>query len=569
MATGSNTFEGIASGVAPSSANSGGASGDAISSIAVAAGDSILVQSSAADHGSRGVEMSLIAGGAGATRVLWACASTTRQVISFYYKIDSVPAAVEDVAGLRHASGNMGILVIASDGKLQMFDSAGSGISGSKSPSAIPANTWIRIDMSVVNGTTTSNGTLGYSYYIGESSIAQYSWESSAVNATTNAQSHFFIGRSTGRTAAHTVQYDTIRWQSLSSGWMAPFSPSSGTGVINTAEGGTADTVPTTGNTGGASGDAATVVNVGSGNTLLFSDFIPAHGSMGYGFTYGTTAGGNLQWDIADSGRVVFSFYMSIETLPTAVEYLGSIRNSSGNMCIACIGADGKFIMQNTAGAGISASRATNTFPIDQNVRVEIAVRKGTGTGDGLIEYAYYLGDSSTAEFTWSSSAQNTGTTDVARVLMGRNTAAAETRTVWYDTMRAQALSSGWLGPYQDINMAPTANLGGNVTNIEPYSTQTINGSNSKDNDTGTIASYTFRQISGSPTVTINGTGAIRTYTAPGTVAGTTLVFGLVVTDNQGADSTEDTVTHTILPVTERAVIGGVEVPMQISSVNS
>lgn len=569
MATGLHTFEGIPSGTAPSVANSGGASGDAISSIAVSSGDSILAQSSAALHASRGVEMSLIAGGAGATRLVWACGSTSRQVVSMYYRIDTVPTAVEDIAGARHSSGNMGILVIAADGKLQMLDSAGAAISGSKAPAALPANAWVRIELAVLNGTTTANGTLGYSYYIGESSIPQYTWESSTVNTTTNQQSHFFIGRSTGRGQAHTAQYDTIRWDNLSSGWMLPYAPGATTGITNTAEGGTSNTVPTTANTGGASGDAASLVNIGAGNALVFSDFIPAHGDMGYGFTYGTTSGGNVQWDIADADRVVLSFYVVIESLPTATEYLGSIRNASGNMCIACIGSDGKLIMQNSAGAGISASRATDTFPVDQNVRVEMAVRKGTSTTDGLIEYAYYLGDSPTAVYTWSSSAQNTGTTDVARVLIGRNTTATQTRTVWYDTIRAQAVSSGWIGPYQEVNLAPTANLGGNVINIEPYTVQTISGASSVDNDVGTIASYAFRQISGSPTVTLAGSGASRTYTAPGTIAGTTLTFGLIVTDNQGAESTEDTVTHTIFPVTERAAVGGLEIPMQITSVNS
>lgn len=569
MASGSNTIEGIADGVVPSAANSGGVSGDALSSIAVASGDAITAKTSAADHGSRGVEMSFLAGGAGATRILWACASSSsRQVVSFYYKIDSLPASAEDLGGMRHASGNMGILTIGSDGKLIMLNAAGTGISASRAPSTFPVAQWVRVEMSVQNGTTTSDGTLGYSYYLGESSTALYTWESSVQNAGTTAQAYFFIGRSTGRAEAHVVQYDTIRWQSLASGWMSPYAAGSSNTIENTAEGGTNGVAPTIANTGGASGTAASAVNVGTGNTIYFSDFMPAHGSKGYMFTYGTSAGGNMFWDIAESGRLVHSFYIFLSDLPAATEYIGYIRHASGNMCIACIGSDGKFIMQNAAGAGISVSRAASTFPINQMVRVEIAVRKGTTTSDGLIEYSYYLGEATTAEATWSSSAQNTGTADVARVAIGRNTTGTEARVICYDTIRAQALTTGWVGPYTTTNVAPVAHLGADVTNIEPFSTVTLSGVGSIDSD-GTIENYIFTQVSGSPSVTLTPNGSVCTYTAPGTVAGTTLVFGLTVVDNTDTSSAQDTVTHTVLPVTERAVVGGVEVPIQMDIITS
>jgi hypothetical protein len=76
----------------------------------------------------------------------------------------------------------------------------------------------------------------------------------------------------------------------------------------------------------------------------------------------------------------------------------------------------------------------------------------------------------------------------------------------------------------------------------------------------GTIVTRTWRQVSGTA-VTLNGSGTSRTYSAPGTIIGTTLVFGYTVIDDDGISSAESMVTHTVLAVTERAVIGGIEVP--------
>jgi|ERR1044072_1378665 hypothetical protein len=105
-------------------------------------------------------------------------------------------------------------------------------------------------------------------------------------------------------------------------------------------------------------------------------------------------------------------------------------------------------------------------------------------------------------------------------------------------------------------NVAPTANAGADQTGIEPYTTVTLNGSGSSDSD-GTIASYAWTQTAGSPTVTLSGTGANRTFTAPNVVGGTTLTFGLTVTDNGGATSTQDTMTVTVLGASEAIRVSG------------
>jgi hypothetical protein len=108
-------------------------------------------------------------------------------------------------------------------------------------------------------------------------------------------------------------------------------------------------------------------------------------------------------------------------------------------------------------------------------------------------------------------------------------------------------------------NAAPTANAGTDQVDVEPYTTVTLTGSGT-DSD-GTIASYAWTQTGGT-TVTLSGTGTTRTFTAPALMAGDTLTFTLVVTDNLGATSTADTVTVTVLPHNEWYRTGGAWVPI-------
>lgn len=95
-------------------------------------------------------------------------------------------------------------------------------------------------------------------------------------------------------------------------------------------------------------------------------------------------------------------------------------------------------------------------------------------------------------------------------------------------------------------NVAPTANAGPDQT-VSPGATVTLTGLGSTDPD-GTITGYDWEQVSG-PAVTLSSTTAAEpTFTAPSTVAGTTLVFGVVVTDDRAATSEQDTVTITVGP---------------------
>lgn len=131
---------------------------------------------------------------------------------------------------------------------------------------------------------------------------------------------------------------------------------------------------------------------------------------------------------------------------------------------------------------------------------------------------------------------------------------------------------------------APIANAGSDVSNIKPGTVVTLDGSGSSDPD-GAIVSYAWTQTAGpsvgvprttSPYLTtsstlttssgsLEGSGATRTFVAPLTLAGTTLTFQLMVTDNNDETST-DSVTCTVLPATERVVVNGAWSPARLKA---
>jgi hypothetical protein len=133
--------------------------------------------------------------------------------------------------------------------------------------------------------------------------------------------------------------------------------------------------------------------------------------------------------------------------------------------------------------------------------------------------------------------------------------------------------ANGWVLTFSGVIAgaapAPLANAGADQSNVEPYGTVTLDGSGSAFYDPDTSLTYAWSQTSGTSVTLSSTTAATPTFTAPGTVAGTTLVFSLTVTGHASgtASTTPDTVSIVVLPATERAVRGGVEVARQLSSI--
>jgi hypothetical protein len=93
-------------------------------------------------------------------------------------------------------------------------------------------------------------------------------------------------------------------------------------------------------------------------------------------------------------------------------------------------------------------------------------------------------------------------------------------------------------------NQLPVANAGADQF-VGPGSVVTLDGSASSDPD-GTVASYAWAQLSGTTVTLSSGTAQKPTFTAPSSITGSTLVFGLTVTDDVGGVSTQDTITVSV-----------------------
>lgn len=100
------------------------------------------------------------------------------------------------------------------------------------------------------------------------------------------------------------------------------------------------------------------------------------------------------------------------------------------------------------------------------------------------------------------------------------------------------------------VNQPPVANAGFDQS-IAAGATCILEGSASSDSD-GTIASYSWRKVSGPTIALANANQAVASFIAPSESTIQTLVFELTVTDDDGVTST-DTVTVTVAAVPDVA----------------
>jgi hypothetical protein len=114
-------------------------------------------------------------------------------------------------------------------------------------------------------------------------------------------------------------------------------------------------------------------------------------------------------------------------------------------------------------------------------------------------------------------------------------------------------------GRLQLVELTATGTaFAGDPATVEPWSTVALTGTDSLPSD----AIRTWSQVSGAA-VTLTSSGKTAQYEAPPAVAQQLLVFRYT------AGGVQAQVTHTVRPVTERVVRGGVEVPLHLIPVRT
>lgn len=336
----------------------------------------------------------------------------------------------------------------------------------------------------------------------------------------------------------------------------------------NNAEGMAPGTVVTTAQTG--SGTAFNISSVTGTATATYSNTRSAHGTQSYHMV-GEASGGAVAFGWNGNGstptsstQAAYRFYVYFETLPSGVMSIARLIDLTSVRIAEVAFVSGKLIVQDKNGT-------ITTFPTSittsQWYRIEVQAIVGASEGTSTVSAAYYLLDSTTpVDAAFSTSTAVTGTANAYNLVVGKNSSTPSV-DMYVDDIAFNIGSSSQIGVYvPPSNAVPVANAGLDQADIEPWTTVTLDGSGSTDSD-GTITSYAWTQDAGT-TVTLSSASVVSpTFTAPASIAGETLTFRLVATDNQGSSSAPDTVDITILPVTERAVVGGQEVTMKLEAV--
>lgn len=215
----------------------------------------------------------------------------------------------------------------------------------------------------------------------------------------------------------------------------------------NSAEGGTDAGAVTPANSGGDSGDAWTSVTLGAGSTITYTAAQAAHGALGYLISPATSQTAYLRKDVeASVTTVLLSFYFRFASVPAAESAIAHIRNATTDVAALQITTSPmRFRVYNDANTLLftSATIAANTW-----YRVEFRAIRGTTTGNGTIEFAYYVGDLTTpVETAFTTSTTNAGTTDLTNVRVGRAAAQTDNTLHYVDSVQvATAGDAGALG---------------------------------------------------------------------------------------------------------------------------
>ena len=224
------------------------------------------------------------------------------------------------------------------------------------------------------------------------------------------------------------------------------------TNFHNTFEGGTNGVALTLANSGGTSGIALTPV-VGTGCSLNYSSSLKTSGSIGLACVSVSGYSNYVYWDEsspASRGVIRLPIYLrSADDTPSATTAYGRINNV-GITSMSTIQVEltsRKLLPADAAGTNIVALRSATVLALDTLYWVELAATCGTTTSNGTISWVLYSSDGVTQLETQTSSAMNTGTTNVGRYRFGRAASSTWAATQIVDDIRADTVSSGWLGP--------------------------------------------------------------------------------------------------------------------------
>lgn len=288
----------------------------------------------------------------------------------------------------------------------------------------------------------------------------------------------------------------------------------------------------------GPDGASITTSNTGYttvNGTRIFDSTTRIAGSLSAKCIGNGTTGSFLRHTFTGTTLRYFRRYMNVDAFPASGNTVTLCRvRTSGGTDVAQIVLISTGVLQIRNGATIVATTST-TLTLRSWFRVEWQLDNGTSTQNfRLFTGANANGTTATETLT---GAFTGGTFDRCEEGGATNSYVGN---IWIDEVVDD--DATWPGPSASATAIPVADAGSDQAVATSASVQ-LDGTASADSD-GSISAYEWRQVSGTSVTLSSTTASQPTFTAPGSAA--TLVFGLIVTDNFGVRSPEDTITVTV-----------------------
>jgi len=232
--------------------------------------------------------------------------------------------------------------------------------------------------------------------------------------------------------------------------WFVPSAAGAALPKSNTAEGGTDNVAVTTGNSGGASGDAWNAVTNPSGTLIFDTERVVDTGAMAYKMQMPDGNPVLLHWDFAPVAELYFRMYVNIGDVPTTgagLEFLRIKQAGGAHVFLIELGTTtdngaGKFTLYDQG--GLNQFSTVNAYNDDAWYRLELHLIKGDATA-GTIEFHIYDLHETTPLESFVDTSADVGSVDMGSLDFGGTGQGGGIWELWLDDIGVTNVD--WLGP--------------------------------------------------------------------------------------------------------------------------
>lgn len=360
------------------------------------------------------------------------------------------------------------------------------------STTVLPLDTWLYVEVGITGGNNTVGGTgrFEFNLYTADAMSLVESYDSGTGIAT--PLHGFFTGFGVHVDGNGNNSSTSNPWYYYVDRFMLDWKPGVGSfpGYQHNFESGTAGASMST-TLLSKPGKSLDTLTLGTGSTATISNAQKMHGSNSMLFSYAASVSTWMAYTLypeAATRRFAARAYWYADTLSSS-DQVFSFWNASGS--VVTLGLDASLHFKATDAAGTVIHTSSATASAGTWYRVEAAVQPGTSTTTGVLDYAVYVGDSTTAIWSGTDSAANLGTVALNAIRFGRGTSTYAAANRWYDDIAVVPMSSGLIG-------ASAKSLLG---------TTTANGQVTVTGGGGSASSYQLTTTTAVGTVDVSGSG--------------------------------------------------------------